>query len=284
MGKIKILCMVILAAGAVFAAMEGYRYITASISKSAVQKSKRRIAVIGFSSETGRKNRSSAIVTERLTVEMASNPKIEVIERAKLDQVLEEQNLHAKGVMDQQTTKKIGHILGVDAVVMGTVINVNSDEVEINARLVDTQNAQVLKAVTKTVRKDWDEGNSSWDSMAMNMDVDPENIPSLLPDTFKELDWDSNCRGYSLEEVKFIELAVDFKAKKTALEVKKGTLDPQQITRNPGSEIKNDALRKIFYNRLTQWHKNPELKNLNPKEEALVAKVEPLLDTYPCRQ
>jgi hypothetical protein len=214
---------------------------------------------------------------------MSANQGIEVIEREKLDQVFKEQNLHAKGVVDQQTTKKIGHILGVDAVVMGTVIEINKDNVEINARLVDTQNAKVLKAVTKTVKKDWDDGNSSWDTMDINMDIDPSKAPPLLPDTFQEVDWDSQCRGYSLEEAAFIETAVDYKAKKTALEMKTGKLNPKELTKNPGSEIKDENLRKIFYARLKRWHDNAAIKPLTTKEETVLARMEPVFATYPCR-
>lgn len=171
-----------LAAGA-WAAWEGYRAVSDPLAESAVLTQKRRVAVIGFSSETGQKNRSSAIVTERLTSEVASKPGLEVIERGRLEEVLQEQKLGARGVVDVVTAKKIGNILGADAVITGTVIDLDGKNVEINARLVDTQNAHILKAVTKTIRKDWQEERprDAWSNMSFDLGVDLDAPSALLP-------------------------------------------------------------------------------------------------------
>ena len=45
----------------------------------------------------------------------------DVVERQRLDAVLAEQNLAGRNVLDPETVKKIGKILGVDAIFLGTV-------------------------------------------------------------------------------------------------------------------------------------------------------------------
>src|SRR3989339_1519175 len=96
-----------LTAGTLWAGWEGYRYVAKNLIGTAVKQSKQRIAVMALSSETGKKTRSSAIITERLTSEIASAPGVDVIERSRLDQVLNEQNIQSQGSIDPLTVKKI---------------------------------------------------------------------------------------------------------------------------------------------------------------------------------
>jgi len=94
---------------------------------------------------------------------------ITVVERSQLDNILKEQDLGQSGRLDATTIKKIGKILGVDALIMGTVIKCIPDrkerfylkdeqgklkeeiflidaEVGINARMVDTETGIVVWA------------------------------------------------------------------------------------------------------------------------------------------
>jgi len=47
----------------------------------------------------------------------------DVVERNRLDSVLRERNLSAEGILDPATIKQVGKILGVDALIVGTVTN-----------------------------------------------------------------------------------------------------------------------------------------------------------------
>jgi curli biogenesis system outer membrane secretion channel CsgG len=51
----------------------------------------------------------------------------DVIERQRLDDILKEQNLTERNLLDPETTKKIGKLLGVDAIFLGSVIDLKSD-------------------------------------------------------------------------------------------------------------------------------------------------------------
>ena len=64
---------------------------------------------------------------------------LEVIERSLLEKVLRELNLQSTGAVDEASAKEIGKILGVEAIVSGTLIDLGAKEVEVNARLIITQ-------------------------------------------------------------------------------------------------------------------------------------------------
>jgi len=113
------------------------------------------IAVIPFAYATNNKiSNDGFIITERLSTEFVNIKKFKVVERNVLYKVLEELKLQQSGVVDQTMAKEIGKILSVDALVTGTLIEVD-DEIEVNARLIRTDTAEVIKATKARVKKDW---------------------------------------------------------------------------------------------------------------------------------
>jgi TolB-like protein len=114
-----------------------------------------KIAVMEFPYTDGRKSEGSVIIQERLTTSLAQNKKITLIERSLLNKVLGELNLQSSGAIDEETTKKLGKILGADAIVTGTLNDIKNDKVEINARIVQTETAKILSAGKTAVEKTW---------------------------------------------------------------------------------------------------------------------------------
>jgi len=235
---------------------------------------------MGFSSETGAKSRASAIVTERLTSEIAENPRLEVIERSRLEEVLREQKLGAKGVVDPVTAKKIGNILGADAVVTGSVIDIDDKNVEVNARLVDTENAHIIKAVTTTIKKDWDEKKSDWNNFNFDMNIDLDAPTALLPAGFMETD---TCGKLSEDETALVHSCVELRARKLAWDLKNGAIKLDQLTKNPGAEIKDQGLKHFLYLKIKEWYYSNQLQPLNPSEENILEENAAMIDRYPCR-
>lgn len=94
----------------------------------------------------------------------ALSSRFSVIEREKLDLVLQEQGLSTSGALDQQTAAKVGQILGVKYIVTGGIdkfaINTTKGgfggiggsytkaEAKINLRLIDTTTAERVVAVS----------------------------------------------------------------------------------------------------------------------------------------
>ncbi len=74
----------------------------------------RRVAVASFSGPSG------DVAADLLTQDLLQFG-ADVVERQRLDAVLAEQHLAGQAVLDPATVKKVGKILGVDAIFLGTV-------------------------------------------------------------------------------------------------------------------------------------------------------------------
>ena len=74
----------------------------------------KRVAVVTFSGEGG------DVAADLLTQDLLQHG-ADVVERSRLDSILQEQNLAQQNLLDPATVKKIGKILGVDAIFSGTI-------------------------------------------------------------------------------------------------------------------------------------------------------------------
>jgi curli biogenesis system outer membrane secretion channel CsgG len=100
---------------------------------------KKRIAVLDFENAAIQGGISSPFytiatpnvgkaVTDLLINRLVRSGSCTVIERAAIDQVLAEQNLSNSNRFDPQTAAKIGRLLGVDAIVLGTITKYDKDD------------------------------------------------------------------------------------------------------------------------------------------------------------
>lgn len=114
-----------------------------------------KLAVLEFPYAGGKASEGPVVVQERLTTALAQRKNITLIERGLLKKVLGELNLQASGAMDDETVKRIGRMLGADAVVTGTLNDVKGGKSEVNARVVETETAKILAAASAQVEKTW---------------------------------------------------------------------------------------------------------------------------------
>lgn len=83
--------------------------------------------------------------TDRVVTELVELRRFKVIERAKLDEVLQEQRLQVSGVVDDRTAVDVGRVAGADAIVVGSV-SIIGTTATVGARVIDTQSSEVLVA------------------------------------------------------------------------------------------------------------------------------------------
>ena len=83
-------------------------------------------------------------LTERITNELYATGLVKVVERAQLGKVIEELALTQGGAFDENSAKRVGRLLGVDAIVTGTYAELGSHTVEINSRIVNVETGEVL--------------------------------------------------------------------------------------------------------------------------------------------
>jgi curli biogenesis system outer membrane secretion channel CsgG len=135
-----------------------------SIAANAAQP---RVAVMNLENKTayrGVENDLEGGVADMLVTALANTKKFRVIERSELEKVLKEQNLGATGAVNAQTAAKIGQILGVEYMVIGSVnqygisssdlgafgvgLKSHTAEVGLDVRFIDTSSAEIAAAAT----------------------------------------------------------------------------------------------------------------------------------------
>lgn len=133
---------------------------------------KRRIGVTDFENKTAYgQTRLGTAATDILVTELAKTGKFIVVERDKLNKIMEEQKLQLSGAIDPNTALQMGKVLGLQAIVTGAVSQfgvstTGSDyllvqskkqvaECTVDVRVVDAETGAVLfadsgKGVSKT--------------------------------------------------------------------------------------------------------------------------------------
>jgi TolB-like protein len=105
-------------------------------------KQKKKIAVWGFTSESGVENSALGnYLTEDFSVYITNfGDNYEIVDRNHLDIILKEHKLNSEGYIDQQTAKELGKIAAVDAIITGTYSLLPS-RVKLRVKVLDTETA-----------------------------------------------------------------------------------------------------------------------------------------------
>lgn len=153
--KTAFLLTLLLAPASPARAAEPLQKLARRLQEGLESRDNRKIAVLGFPYPDGAQSSGSTIVQERLTTYLAQGKAAQVIERARLQAVLEELRLERSGVVDARTSHELGRILGVGAVVTGTLNDLPNGLTEVNARLIETETGKVLSAGRAELERTW---------------------------------------------------------------------------------------------------------------------------------
>lgn len=149
-----LLGVAMLAGGA--AAEDHYDRLARELTEAGSSLENKKIAIIPFSHADGRAvSKDGSVISERLTIKMINMHKFEIIERSVLDKVMDELKLQSTGAIDASSAKELGKVLGVEAIITGTLVETASGKIEVNARLIKTETAQAIGASQVTLEKDW---------------------------------------------------------------------------------------------------------------------------------
>lgn len=110
-----------------------------------------RIAILSFPYVDGTEDEGGNIVRERLTTAMSKSKTFQVLERALISKVLEQKKMEKSGLFNESQTVEIGQMLGAEAVLTGTLIELGNGKVEINARIIDVKSGEIT-AVVKVIQ------------------------------------------------------------------------------------------------------------------------------------
>ena len=82
-------------------------------------------------------------IAATLTDGFARSGKVRVVERKRLQPILEEIKLSAYGLVDERTAIQAGRLLGANALVLGSFLKFG-DSVRINVRVVKTETGEIM--------------------------------------------------------------------------------------------------------------------------------------------
>lgn len=112
-----------------------------------------KIAILDFSDLLGNVNNFGRFLSEELITRLFQLKKFTVVERLLLEKVMKENALQLTGVVDPKSAVELGRILGVKAIVSGTITDLEST-MRVNARLISTETGEVFAAANVTIIKD----------------------------------------------------------------------------------------------------------------------------------
>ncbi|PIU63499.1 MAG: hypothetical protein COS84_09505 [Armatimonadetes bacterium CG07_land_8_20_14_0_80_40_9] len=105
------------------------------------------VAVISFknlSGEGGFDNLEES-VPNMLVTDLAASKKVRVVERSRLATVLGEHGIALSGLVDPETAKKVGKLIGADYLIAGT-INKAGENIRIDAHLIKVETGEIEEA------------------------------------------------------------------------------------------------------------------------------------------
>lgn len=110
------------------------------------------IAIASFPHVDDTCSELSNFLVDELVLSLFSLPghQLSIIERSQLGRIFAELELSLSGAVDVNTTRELGRVHGVETLLIGSLTTVG-DDLRINARLIDTETAQVFSAAAVNI-------------------------------------------------------------------------------------------------------------------------------------
>jgi TolB-like protein len=129
--------------------------LVSAISKAMVSAGKRSVAVLDLADANGRPVCLGQLLAEEVSVGLVSAGQgFETISRndGKLKAVMNEQRLGTTGAIDPQSAAKVGQLVGVQALVTGTIFPIG-DRVRVTLTLIDSTSARIVGAAATQIAR-----------------------------------------------------------------------------------------------------------------------------------
>lgn len=156
---ILVLFIVLSFVGNVYAKINPYSQMAQELSEASKFLKKSKVAIIPFSYMDKRKSTGGMIVAERLTTRIVKIGKLQVVERHLLEKVLQELHFEMTDIVDAKATKQVGKVLGVEAIISGSLMDIKPGWVEINARVIKTETAEIITSSFVEIKKIWSDSS-----------------------------------------------------------------------------------------------------------------------------
>ncbi len=116
-------------------------------------KQKTTIAVLEFEDLRGQVTDFGRYLAEELITRLSDKERFKVIERQQLSRLISEQKLSLTGVLEPTAARRLGRLVGADAICSGTVSDL-AQSLKVNARLISTETGEVFASASTEIFKD----------------------------------------------------------------------------------------------------------------------------------
>ena len=106
------------------------------------------IAVMDFDGRGGVPQSDASTLTDRFRFELMKTDSFEVMERAQMNLILQEQNFQRSDCVDQQCAVEVGRIIAVKKIVSGSVAKVGGIYT-VNAKMLDVETGKIEKNLSE---------------------------------------------------------------------------------------------------------------------------------------
>jgi TolB-like protein len=132
---------------------KGVDKVAQEISGSLAPSRRPKIAVVDFLGPHDNHTQLGSFISEKLITRLFQSKRFDkVLERKLLQDLMVQQKIEMEGYFDQDTVQSVCGKIGIEAMVMGFIIDCGS-RVEVNARLIDT-NGEILSVAEAQIAKD----------------------------------------------------------------------------------------------------------------------------------
>jgi TolB-like protein len=145
------MCMLMITAHSVFAYEKELKALSAEIAGNIAKTNKTKVAVVDFTDLKGNVTELGRFIAEELSVGLQMAGKnLEVVDRTHLQTLLKEHKLSSTGLVDPASSRKLGQIAGVDALITGTITPFG-ETIRLSAKIIDTESAKLIGANTGNI-------------------------------------------------------------------------------------------------------------------------------------
>ena len=118
-----------------------------SLTKAGVKSA----AVLDFTDVENATPQLGRLIAEEIAIHLVSaGSGFAVVDRANLEKLMAEHQLSSSGLVDPENARKLGKIAGVEAVVLGTITQLDNT-FRVTAKIINTETAQIVGAARTTL-------------------------------------------------------------------------------------------------------------------------------------
>jgi TolB-like protein len=103
------------------------------------------LAILDFANVDGKQSVLGRYLVEQTSNYLFRNSEIKIVERGQIEKVIKELDFNMSGYVSDESAVQIGHMLGANAVAVGTITRVGS-KISVNIKIVETESAALLSS------------------------------------------------------------------------------------------------------------------------------------------